>query len=219
MRTVSLLAISAICGSAMAAPVSPYLETFNAGDAAWADVASAPVTWHSFGGPDGSPYISTTGDLATADPQNGLLLFRAEDALDSSGDAFVGDYLAGGITSFSVDVRHDSAVPVSFYVRVAPAGGPGMLFLNFAPVAAGQWTTLTFDFSTSNPGWIAEGVPSQALFDNVASGIAKVQIGAIPAAATTGIATFDVDNFAIVPTPASAALLGLGGVVAVRRRR
>lgn len=219
MRTLPLLVVSALAGSAMAAPVSNYTETFNAGDAAWANVASAPVTWNSFGGPDGSPYISTTGDLATADPQNGLLLFRCEDSLDSSGDAFVGDYLAGGVTAFSVDVRHDSTVPVSYYIRVAPVGGPGMLFLNFTPVAAGQWTTLTFDFSSSNPGWIAEGIPSQALFDSVASGIAKVQIGAIPTGASTQVATFDVDNFAIVPSPASAGLLGLGGLVATRRRR
>ncbi|GJM19636.1 MAG: hypothetical protein DHS20C14_18490 [Phycisphaeraceae bacterium] len=219
MRALTACIVGSSVGVCLGAPVDPFTETFNADNSSWADVDSNPATWAPAGGPDGSGFITTgIADLSLANPQSGFLLFRGEEGLGSSGGAFAGDYLAGNITEVSFDVRLLGPGPASFYVRLAgPAGA--FILLEFAPAAPGTWQTVTFDFSASNPGYIPEGPPGPGLFNAVAPDVDRFQIGMIPAGPQTGSATVQIDNVRLIPTPASAALLGLGGLVAVRRRR
>lgn len=214
---IQMLILAATTATALGAPVGQFTETFENDNASWADGAFGPTTWVPAGGPDGSSFIQTTvDDLTTGDPQFGFLLFRAEDGLGSSGGAFDGDY--SDVTEVSFDVRLLGPGPASFYLRLAgPAGA--FILLDFAPAAPGTWQTLTFDFSSANPGYIPEGAPGPFLFDAVSPDIDKLQIGMIPAGPQSGSATIQIDNVRLVPTPASAALLGLGGLAAMRRRR
>ncbi|MFG0305534.1 MAG: hypothetical protein ACF8Q5_04900 [Phycisphaerales bacterium JB040] len=198
---------------------SPYTETFDTGNALWADAASQPLDWTATGSIDGTGYVSSTVNAAGIDPQFGALAFRGQVGLGSSGGAFAGDYLSNGIDTISFDVRHDSTDALSFYVRVATPGNfPAVLFLSPVAVTPGEWTTLSFALDESSPFTVPEGGPGT--FETVLSGVGNLQIGfSAPATQTSGDIAVDLDNVSIVPTPATAALLGLGGLVATRRRR
>ena len=115
-RSLTLVAASTILVSSSvvtADAVSPFIESFDNDASNWRDLGGgADASWNPAG------YISTSAAFADAGPF-GLTLFRGQDAFDSSGDAFVGDWAAGGITHFSFDMRHNAAVPVNFFARFA----------------------------------------------------------------------------------------------------
>ncbi|MEM9372551.1 MAG: hypothetical protein AAGA55_02820 [Planctomycetota bacterium] len=210
MRTFTA-AIALSSGVALAGNIpTPFTETFDLGGENWRQGDSSDVDWNS-------GVASTTVDLNTAGPF-GLTLFRAQDGFDSSNDAFVGNYIAGGIDTLSFDIRHDAGVDLGFSVRFATsANSPA--FVLFAPqsVVSGEWTTLTFAIDPNSPFYS----PAGGTYEAVAPQVGNLQIfAARPDGLTTPlVSTFEIDNVAITPTPASAALLGLGGVVAARRRR
>jgi len=214
---IEMMIAGLTAGTALAQ--SPYTETFNTGDALWADAASQPLVWNATGSIDGSGYVSSTVNAAGIDPQFGALSFRGQLNLGSSFGAFAGDYLSNGIDAISFDVRHDSTDALSFYVRVATPGNfPAVLFLSPVSVAAGQWTTVSFAFDPNSPFTVPEGGPGT--FESVMGNVGNLQIGfGAPASQTSGDIGVDLDNVSIVPTPASVAVLGLGGLVATRRRR
>lgn len=222
-RTITLGLAATIAAAASAAPVSPFVETFESGNAAWADVASAPATWTPTGALDGSAYISgSIADVYTLNPTFGGIVLRAQDAFDSSNDAFVGDYIAGGITTVSIDIRHNGGDDMGFFIRLAgPLNSPAAVFFSPSSVASGQWTTLTFDIDENSPFYVQAGAPSPTFFQDVVGNVANLQVGVLPGAGYTGNAgvTFDLDSVRLIPAPGALALLGLGGLAAVRRKR
>jgi len=128
--------------------------------------------------------------------------------------------LAGGIDTLSFDVRHDSATPLTFSLRIATAGNfPAFLALGFAPVAASEeFTTVTFDISADN----AALIPEAGTVAGILSDVTAVQflVGLPDGASDVPGVTIDVDNISAVPAPSGAmALLAVGGLVARRRRR
>lgn len=211
MRNLMIATLVSATAAASAGLVSPFTETFDDGNANWHDGPQNPATWNSAG------YIETTADLNTASPF-GLLIFRAQNNFGSSDGAFEGDYIASGINSLSLDIRHDAGQDVSFAVRFATANNsPAFVLFNPVMVSSGVWTTLTFAIDPDSPFY----APAGGTFQDVASQIGNLQIIANrpDGLATPLVTTFDLDNVSIVPAPGALALLGLGGLAGVRRRR
>jgi len=220
MRTPALI-IALTAGVAFAGPglppASPFTETFDLGGENWAQGSGAAVDWNAGA-------VSSTADVNSAG-MFGLTLFRAQDDLDSSNDSFVGDYLAGGITTVSFDVLQDSGQDLTFGLRVATSlNNPAFAMLTPTVVSSGAWTTLSFDLDFNSPFFFAEGPPGseEAIFNAVMPAVGNLQISVNrpDGLSTPLVTTFSVDNFAIAtPSPAGIALLGLGGLIGVRRRR
>lgn len=210
MRTAALT-VSALAATLATAGVTPFTETFDTGNANWQDGPQNPAQWEPGG------YLTTTADVSSAGAF-GLLLFRAQQNLGSSGGAFVGDYVASNIDTVSFDVRHDADRDLSFIVRFATANNsPAFVIFSDVSVAANEWTTVSFDISPDNPLLQFAG----GTYEQVAPQIGNLQILVGPAEGQTEplVTRFDLDNVSIVPAPSAIALLGLGGLAAARRRR
>jgi hypothetical protein len=199
------------------AAVTDFTETFDTDAAGWLDNASAALTHGSDGG-DG--FVTDTFDYTgfNAGDQSPVL-FRGNGSNDASGDAFVGDWIASGVSTFSFDVRHDFDSPLTFFVRFAsPFNFPGAVAVPFTPMAGNTWTTLTLAIDPSSPNFVSfEGSDFNSVFSN----IGNVQIGASIDENLAGqTATFDIDNVSVtaVPEPASMAILSLAGLALMRRR-
>lgn len=219
------LLVLGVAQSALALDV-PFQEDFSTDNANWFDSTDAvPSNWVSSGGPDGSGYISSSFNFVNSAVDDTPLFHRAEDEFNSSGGAFEGDWIAGGVTEFSVFVRHDAPVPLNFFSRFSgPGNFPGAIALEFQPVFPNTWTQLTFAIDANNPQFISfSGQDFATVFGasplNGFAGIGHVQVGANVPAALAGADqsfTFDVDQVAITPEPTSAVLLL--GLLALRRR-
>jgi hypothetical protein len=196
-------------------------EEFTSSAANWKDFASLDLTHVPSGGPDGSGYVTT--DFAfTSAPSGSSVLFRGHDAFNSSGDAFVGNWLAAGINRLSADVRHDAPEPVDFFLRLAtPVNFPGMAIELPIAVQPNTWTRLAFDLSPGNPLLTVEGPPTA--YAAILSNIGNLQISARVPAGLAQDATaysFDLDRVNVVPEPTTLwFMVTLGMVVIAARTR
>ena len=137
-----------------ASAVTSFTETFDNDNASWGDPTGSP----GGAGHDAGGFITTSGALA--DLGQGVL-FRGNGSSGASGAAFSGNWIADGVSQFSVDVRHNSQVPLSFFARFAsPFNFPGATAVRFQPVLANQWTTLTFNIA-DNPAFGAPDLTDQ----------------------------------------------------------
>jgi hypothetical protein len=198
--------------------VVPFTEQFSSSGANWSSSpVFTPLNYPSSGGPDGSAFGSQNFSFANQAAFNQPILFRGQSNFNSSGNAFVGDWISAGVTTVSFDVRHNAAAPIDYFVRFAPAFGAGVVGLFSAPVQPGVWTTLSFSVNSSNPQIIFEGT-TFATF----SSIARTQVGILVPQSLAGNQSsfsFDIDNFSVVPAPSAFALLVSGACLATRRRR
>lgn len=209
IRTASIVLLG-VAGLASAGIVSPFTETFDNGNSDWRDGSQVAAGWN-----DG--FISYNADVNSAGAF-GLLLFRAQDEYGSSGGAFIGDYITSGIDSISFDIRHDAGIDLSFAVRFATVNNsPAFVIFSDQAVSSGEWTTVTVAISPDAPGY----TPAGGTFEGVAPQIGHVQILVSRPTDLTGAlpTNFDLDNVSIVPAPGALALMGVGGLAAVRRRR
>jgi hypothetical protein len=216
-------AIITLAGTAAIASgsVVPFSESFDAGANNWLSGAFTPLTWNAAGAADGSSYVSANLDLNNAGPF-GLTVIRGQADQGASGGAFAGDYLAGGITTVSFDFRHNAGQDLGIALRVAqPANFPAFAVELPETVESGSWVTLSFELSFFNPLVTIEGAPSPAAFNAIMANVGNLLISADrpDGLDTPLLVDFDIDNVTITPTPSSAALLGLGGLFAARRRR
>lgn len=224
-----VLIATAVCSSlGLAAPawglIVPFTETFASPAANWSSgLAFTPLTYPAAGGPDGSGYASRSLSFANLASGEQPLIFRGQSNFNSSGNAFVGNWITGGggggggVTEFSFSVRHDAPEPVGFFARFAPAAGPGIVALQFPAAQPGIWTTYTVAINPSAP-FIYEGTTFAGVFSN----LARVQVGILVSdtlAGQTPDFTFDIDNVSIVPAPGAAGLIGLLALAGLRRRR
>ncbi len=222
LTLVSILSFAiavAMCQPVLATTV-PFTEDFDSSASDWRDAAGSSVlSYSASGGPDGGAYASGTFNFAASAEGASAVILRAQDEFGSSGGAFEGDWISDGVTNFSAFVRHDALIDLTFFVRFSgPGNWPGAVGINFAPVASNTWTELSFDITASNPQFVTfEGSDFGTVFSN----IGHIQIGVKVPSELAGIDTnysFDVDKAAVVPEPATMAILGLGALLMRRRK-
>lgn len=219
MLTLCLLPCFAVAASAVTVP---YTEDFPTGDANWRKANNTAPDYVATGGPSGAgdAYISSLHALASS--TTAQTIFRGQDNFNSSGDAFVGDWITGGVTQFSFWIRHNAAVDLTVGTRFAtPDNFPGFGALSTpTTVPPNQWTQITFAIDPTNPALQPEGPVS---FATVFGNLGNLQILADRGSLAVGTqVTFDLDKVNIVPEPAGLAIAAAGGallIVAVRRRR
>jgi hypothetical protein len=222
-----MTATGMLCDIAPVAAVEiPTIEDFNADIANWGDASDVALLTHvASGGPDGSGYASTEFVFAGSGGGSGgdsVVLFRGEDEFNSSGGAFVGNWLADGVRQISAQVRHNAPVPLSYFGRFSTPGNfPAIGAVQFAPVLPNVWTEIVFDLRRASPQIITfEGSNYATLMSN----IGHIQLGVgIPAALANDatVYTFDLDHVVAVPEPSAIVLLFgslLGGMLCRRPR-
>jgi len=221
------MTIFAAATASAGVPVVPFTEDFDTGAADWRQAdAVTDLAWNPAGGPDGGSFASGDFNFVATPPDADVAILRAQDEFGtngSSGGAFVGNYLSSGVTQYSMSIRHNAPVPLTFFPRFAtPDNAPAVSIIEFAPVVPGVWTEINFDIAFGLPNVFNEGPPTEAFFDGVFSDIGHVQIGLRTPAALAGqdvTYTFDVDKVTIAPEPTTGVLLGLAAVGLLGRRR
>jgi len=220
MKIIILTALATLTTASMAS-VTPFTETFEGGANGWLQGSFGAPNLFESGALDGSSYISSTADLNSAGPF-GLSLFRGHDDFDASGDAFVGDYLAGGINMITFDFRHNAGDDMGIALRVAGTNNfPGFAVELPGLVASDQWVSISFELSFLNPLLTIEGPPTPEAFNLVMEAVGNIQISVDrpDGLDTPLVVDFDLDNVSITPAPTSLAMLSIGGLFASRRRR
>lgn len=209
-------------------PAVTFTENFNT-TASWSTTSPALTapTLAASGGPDGSSYISRTATAAGApdlSPPVPVVLFRAQDGFNSSGNQFVNNWISGNIMQVTAYVRHNASVALPYFLRFTPsAGTPGIIFEtgSLTPASVNNaWTKLTFDISPSNPFFTPEGPP--ALYGTILSDVGRMQIGfTVPVGfgADPNTYTYDLDLVSTTPEPASWMLVASATAIGWARRR
>lgn len=219
----SMLALTASSSFAIVS----FTETFNTDASNWLNGESTAPTYHATGGVEDSGYISYTpadfnsGAGGFGDPL--ALFFRGNASADASGDAFVGNWLADNVQTFSVAVRHNYSSDLTFYSRIAGFGGAGASLANDAlyTIAPNTWTTITIAIEDSNPPFASYGSSS---FSGVFSNVQNLQLGMyLPANTDFSGLTMGIDNVGVaVPEPSTYALItgvAVAGMLLLRRRK
>ncbi len=218
MTRFALLLVVALYSATTSGATVPFTEDFSANASNWrhADGLSA-LNWNATGGPDGGAFVSTTFNFSQSGVNTTPLLFRGHAAYGSSSGAFVGDWVSDGVDGFGLFVRHDAGVPLNFFTRFASPGNfPGAAKVFVIPVASGAWTPL--NAALPDPSLVFEG---PFTYPQVFGNVGNVQIGVSVPASLAGVDQnflFSMDKVAIVPEPATLALLAFGGLAAVARR-
>lgn len=235
-RSTVYAAAIAVCGAgASAQTLVPFTETFDFGNAGFEGTSEGlGATFVATGGGDNSGFITET---VAALGGMGTTVFAAEVigagtvVFDENGDpqpasppasggAFFGDFIESGITGVTFDIRHDSAEDVVVGLRIAPPPNfPGAFpsFDQFVTLGAtSEFQTIAFDISSlATVGF--EGAPTPANFEAVFGNVGNLQVF-VSGDAIVGT-TFDLDNFGIVPEPASLVLVAAGALATLGRRR
>lgn len=215
------LAFVLIGVSAASAATVPFTEDYAASSANWRDSTGVTdLSWQAAGGPDGGSYASGTFNFAFSVEGDTPALLRGQQSYGSSGGAFVGNWLADGVSEFSMMVRHNAPEPLTFFTRFAgPGNFPGAIALEFIPVLPFTWTEVAFAIDPSNPEFITfEGSDFATVFSN----IGNLQIGVFVSSTLAGVDapySFDLDKVSIVPEPAAGLALATLALLALRRRR
>ena len=216
-------ALVATASSASALSTLPFTEDFTSNVSGWINTANAPLTFQASGGPDGGSYASTTLNyFGFSSPfGGGPVVFRGHDQQNASGDAFVGDWVAGGVTVVTAWVKQDTGVDLTFFLRVASSFNfPGAVIGNTGSVPSGVWTQVSWVIDPNDPACQGEGVTcAQAL-----ATVGNIQFGtSAPSALTTQNVAFtlSIDKISIIPEPGTALLAGFGllGLGALGRRK
>lgn len=199
--------------------IVPFTEDFTSGASNWLNGASAAPTWSATGGVDGGGYISAPGAITTGG--FGTIVFRGNGAADASGDAFVGDWITGGVSTFSAYVSHNAPVSLNFYARLDAGSGRAGSSVDFS-VAPGAWFQLNVPIINSPTSFQSYGAGT---FATVFNGIQNVQIAlSTTQDPSTAGQTYNVslDQVATVPEPGMVSLLAfaaLGLALLGRRAR
>ncbi len=180
-----------------------FTETFSANASNWRiDSGGTLATWVSTGGPLGL----SDGYITRTTPTSGsTIMFRGQDNFDASGDGFVRNWLASDVSSFSIDIRQDAGIDLSFTLRFASSlNFPGASTVAFS-VPSGVWTSISFPIIDSASVFQTyEGSNFNAIF----SAIGNVQLSLVTL--PTSPINLSIDNPTIVPEPSTFAVAGLG---------
>lgn len=196
------LVVAALCIAATSAvAVDNFTETFSVDAANWRySDGTTPMTWYPDGGPegDGDAYVSITNASFAAVNEGGYaLIARAYSSYNSSGGAFVGNWITSGVRTFSIDVRHHLDVPAKIGVRLAnPANNPGASILPGITLQPGEWGKIVFPITPQMAGVDTLSFGSgnyTSVFSSI--GIIQFLLVAPPGYGhTTNTYTVDIDN-------------------------
>jgi hypothetical protein len=210
------LVVFALPASAL---VVPFTEDFSANNASWLTGSSSSAPWSATGGVDGGGHISSTATMTTTG--FGAPLFRGNAASDASGDAFVGNWLSGGVSFFSAFIRHDAPQALDIFARLDAGGGAAASSVFFS-VPSNQWFQMSVPIVNSPTSFQSFGAAGPAGFNTVFANIQNVQFFA-GTNSPSGTYGFSLDKVSVVPEPGLAGLLGMGAGVlawqAARRRK
>lgn len=215
---LSFAALFALLASVFPASalIVPFTEDFTSGASNWLNGANSAPTWSVTGGVDGGGYISAPGAITAGG--FGTIVFRGNGSADASGDAFVGDWISGGVSTFTAYVSHDAPVALNFYARLDAGSGRAGSSVDFS-VAPGAWFQLEVPIVNSPTSFQSYGAGT---FATVFNGIQNVQIAlsATQDPSTAG-QTYNVslDRVATVPEPGTLGLVASGLVVICLLRR
>ena len=211
------LAIAAITIVPAQALLVPFTEDFTSGAANWLNGSSTAPGWSATGGVDGGGYISAPGAITAGG--FGTIVFRGNASADASGDAFVGDWISGGVSTFSAYLSHNAPVALNFYARLDAGSGRAGSTVDFsvAPGASFQLEVPIVNAPTSFQSYGA------GTFATVFNGIQNVQIAlsATQDPSTAGQSyTVSLDRVATVPEPGTLGLVasGLAAICLLRCR-
>ncbi|MBI4719155.1 MAG: PEP-CTERM sorting domain-containing protein [Planctomycetes bacterium] len=213
-----------LAASPLSAATVPFTEDFATDHANWFanSAGTAPLVFNAAGGPDGGSFASTTLNFANlTQPGFSAPFFRGQENFNSSGGAFLGNWITDGVSTFSLMLRHDAGETLQFFTRIAmPANPPpGGGVLSFVQVPSGVWTPVSLAIDPTNPALqFLEGPGFGQIFSNVG----RIQVGInIPPglAGADRVVSFALDKVSVVPEPATLALLGAGALVVLRRTR
>lgn len=206
VRFLFPVALSFATATAMALVV-PFTEEFSAGNANWTTGnTNVAATWSPSGGESGSSYISSTGTVLSTG--FGAIVFRGNASADASSDAFVGNWITGGVGAFSAYVRHDAPVDLNFYARLDAGAGRAGSTVDFT-VPSGAWFQLSVPVTDASSSFQSYGAGT---FATVFNGIQNVQIAISTNQQASVIGqTYNIglDRVAVVPEPTTLGLLGL----------
>ncbi len=227
MRAAAALAVGAVtslvCSTGADAAITDFYETVASGAQDWRNSNGAAIlNWTASGGPDGGAYVTGVFNLsATSAGGFPPTVIRAQSNFGSSGGGYVGNWIAAGVTGVSFQFRHDLSEAITVTGRFAtPVNNPGASVVSSITVAPNTWTLVSFDLREGSPDFVSLGGGTYA---GIFSNIGNMQLGFTVPAPLAGQdidASFDLTNFAVVPTPASAVvgLLAAGGFRGRRRR-
>jgi hypothetical protein len=201
-RWIAAVVSAAAIPSGATALTVPSEEGFASDTSNWKNTASTDPTYVATGGSDGGGYIQHSFAFVSS-PSTTPVLFRGHDLFDASGDAFVGDWIAGGVTKLRAQVRHNLPQPAAFFTRFATSVSfPGAVAVDFAPVPPNTWTKIEFHTVSGSPQFVSF---ESSDFATIFSAIGNVQIGVNRPDALADDATlytFELDQVSIVPEPA-----------------
>ena len=189
--------------------IVPFTEDFSSGASNWLNGSSAAPTWSATGGVDGGGHISAPGAISAGG--FGTIVFRGNASADASGDAFVGDWIGGGVIAFSAYVSHDAPVALNFYARLDAGAGRAGSSIDFS-VAPGAWFQLNVPIVNSSTSFQSYGAGT---FATVFNGIQNVQIALSSTQdPSTAGQTYNVslDRVATVPEPKTISMLALAAL-------
>lgn len=214
------LAVAAF--ATLASAQNGFVEPFASDAANWRNYnGSATLAYLATGGPDGSGFARSTYNLAgTTVGGTPPTIIRAHASYPASGGAYAGNWIASDVTGVTFDIRHDLAEAIMMTGRFASSANfPGGAVISTQMVEPNTWTTVTFNVGPGSPFIVSlEGSNYNTVFSN----IGNMQFGFSVPTALIGQnidGHFDIDNVRLVPAPGVLALLGVGGLVAGRRRR
>ena len=113
------------------------------------------------GGPLGSSFVSTEFSYFGFEGimGSGPVISRAHDNQNASGDAFVGDWISGGVGIVSAMVYHETPENLSFFLRVSTAFNfPGAVFQNTQTVEPLHVDLVFWILDPNSPNCIEETV-------------------------------------------------------------
>jgi hypothetical protein len=207
-KTLVAALAAALTLTQASALVVPFIEDFDSGNSNWLNGASASATWLPSGGVEGGGYI--TANTTVVNTGFGAISFRGNAASDASGDAFVGDWIAGGVNLFSTYVRHNAPTSLDVFARLDAGSGRAGSSVNFS-VAPNTWTQLSVPIVDSPGSFQSYGAGT---FSTVFTNIQNIQVVLAPNGDLAGqIYTLDVDQVSVVPEPGTLGLAAGAGVL------
>ncbi len=203
---IGALAVAAIAGSAHAGIVDPFTTAQASGGAGapWVSIPNSLFAERQF-----QRFNNATASLGSGAWTMGANQFSTPTSNGSSYLNYRQDSVGStidlsGIASMSFDINVTGTVSLNWYLE--DANGNNLIQAGALVSVSGTGTqTLNFSTATMDPGFDLSAVTGMS-----------VRFTGISAGESATVTNF---TYTLVPTPGAAAVLGLGGLLAARRRR